>query len=107
MIKIKEKTTRPFLKWAGGKTQLLNEIVSRIQDYDSYIEPFLGGGALFFYLKPEKAILSDSNPELINCYEIVKSDVDALIKTLEVYQNTKDFFYKIMKPSHFCNLPLY
>ncbi|WP_277111905.1 DNA adenine methylase, partial [Chryseobacterium taklimakanense] len=61
--------TKPFLKWAGGKTQLLNELDKFIpEEYGTYIEAFLGGGALFFHLRPTKAILSDINPELINCY---------------------------------------
>jgi DNA adenine methylase len=95
MAKIKEKSTKPFLKWAGGKTQLLPAIEHLIKPYDSYIEPFLGGGALFFHLKPRKAILADSNPELINCYEVVKNDVEKLILTLKDYKNEKEFFYKI------------
>jgi DNA adenine methylase len=54
----------------GGKTQLLPELRSRLpQQFDRYFEPFLGGGALFWDLLPERAILSDANPELINCYK--------------------------------------
>jgi len=95
MVNKKEKITKPFLKWAGGKTQLLHVIEKMIPPHGSYIEPFLGGGALFFHLRPHKAILSDSNPELINCYEVVKNDVKKLITTLKNYKNEKDFFYKI------------
>lgn len=90
-----ENSTKPFLKWAGGKTQLLPAIENLIPQYNSYIEPFLGGGALFFHLQPAKAILADSNPELINCYEVVKSDVKKMMSTLEKYENEKEFFYKI------------
>ena len=68
---------KPFLKWAGGKTQLLPEIALRLpdefaQNITTYVEPFLGGGAVFFYLqskfKFENVYLSDINPELILCY---------------------------------------
>ncbi|ODS32954.1 MAG: Modification methylase DpnIIA [Candidatus Scalindua rubra] len=53
---------KPFLKWAGGKSQLLPELVKYIpKNYNNYIEPFVGGGALFFYLYSEKAIISDLN----------------------------------------------
>ena len=58
---------KPILKWAGGKGQMLNQIVPRVPaKYNKYIEPFCGGAALFFALAPENAILADSNPELIN-----------------------------------------
>ncbi len=63
------RSASPFLKWAGGKTQLLPTLLKYIPaHFDTYIEPFVGGGALFFELQPAKAILADSNPELINCY---------------------------------------
>jgi len=87
---------KPFLKWAGGKTQLLNELAKYIpKTYNTYIEPFLGGGALFFFLKPKNAILSDINPELINCYSIVRDNLDELIKILNTYKNDEAFYYKI------------
>ena len=95
MIKTKQKV-QPFLKWAGGKSQLLPELSKHIpKSYGRYIEPFLGGGALFFYLQPQKAILADSNEELINCYTVVRDNVEKLIKALRKYVNEEDFFYKI------------
>jgi DNA adenine methylase len=61
---------RPFLKWCGGKTQLLPELILRAPlSYGTYREPFLGGGALFFALQPKKAVLSDINEELITTYQ--------------------------------------
>jgi DNA adenine methylase len=61
------RNSSPFLKWAGGKTQLLPIILEHIPfHFDTYIEPFLGGGALFFELQPRKAVLADSNAELIS-----------------------------------------
>jgi len=87
---------RPVLKWAGGKTQLLGEIIPRIPSrYGRYVEPFFGGGALFFALKPEGAIISDSNPELINLYNAVASDVESVIEYLSGYSNTEDVFYNL------------
>ncbi len=87
---------KPFLKWAGGKTQLLEELQQYIPStFNNYIEPFLGGGALFFYLKPSNAILSDSNVELINCYNIVKTHPKELIKILKKYKYDEKFYYKI------------
>ena len=63
---------KPILKWAGGKTQMLNDLLPKVpSSYGRYIEPFFGGGALFFALQPENAIISDSNPELINMYRQV------------------------------------
>src|SRR3569833_99185 len=87
---------KPFLKWAGGKTQLINELTRFIpSDYNTYVEAFLGGGALFFHLKPERAILSDINPELINCYQVVRDNVEELILALRRFTNTEDFYYQI------------
>lgn len=64
-----DKKSKPFLKWAGGKTQLLNELRKLTPlTFNKYIEPFVGGGALFFDLLPENAIISDSNKELIITY---------------------------------------
>ena len=86
----------PFLKWAGGKSQLLPILLQHVPTrYSTYIEPFLGGGALFFELQPEKAVLADSNPELINCYQVVRDNVEELIKMLRVYPYKKDFYYSL------------
>ena len=63
---------RPLLKWAGGKTQLLGEILPKIpKKYGRFIEPFFGGGALFFAVHPTGGIIADSNPELVNLYRSV------------------------------------
>lgn len=86
--------TKPFLKWAGGKSQLLIEL-NKIapKSYNQYVEPFLGGGSMFFNLKPKRAILSDSNYELINCYKVVRDKVDDLIVELKNFHNEEAFFY--------------
>jgi len=86
---------KPFLKWAGGKSQLLPEIRSRLpnnfsEEINTYVEPFLGGGAVFFYMentyKFDKIILSDINPELVLCYRTIKENVEDLISELKIIQ---------------------
>lgn len=70
-----EITARPLLKWAGGKTQLLGEIMPKIpKKYGRYIEPFFGGGAIFFAERPVGGVIADSNPELVNLYRSVATD---------------------------------
>lgn len=87
---------KPFVKWVGGKTQLMPEILKRIpQNINRYYEPFIGGGAVLFNLQPEKAYISDVNPELINTYNVIKSDVNSLIKDLAKHIYDKEYFYKI------------
>jgi DNA adenine methylase len=94
-LSIKEfKVPRPFIKWAGGKTQLLLELKNRLPKsvleggvIESYVEPFVGGGAMFFFLKSnyqvKNSILMDINPELIMAYWVVQSDHGKLITFLE------------------------
>lgn len=91
-----EVAIKPFLKWAGGKSQLIPELSKYIPSvFNTYIEPFIGGGAFFFYLNPEKAIISDSNEELITTYKAVRDNVEAIIEILDRYKNEETFFYKI------------
>lgn len=90
------KEARPILKWAGGKTQLLDTLLPLVPEkYGKYIEPFFGGGALFYAVKPKNAIIADRNPELINLYNQVACNVDLVIQELQHYKNESDFFYKI------------
>lgn len=89
---------RPFLKWPGGKRQLLRELIQRMpKQYNRYFEPFVGGGALFFSVKPEFGYISDINPELINVYEVVQNQVEELIKSLMKHKNTEEYFYKLRR----------
>lgn len=86
----------PFLKWAGGKRQLISQIDPFLpNDFDLYIEPFVGGGTLFFYLLPEKAVLIDSNRVLINVYRVIKENVEELIELLRNHKNEENYYYKI------------
>jgi len=87
---------KPFLKWAGGKTQLLKNIRELYpNNIETYYEPFIGGGAVFFDLAPKKYLLSDSNPELINAYKVVATKPNELIQELSKMENTPEFFYEL------------
>lgn len=87
--------SKPILKWAGGKTQLLDELAACVpSSYGTYIEPFFGGGALFFALAPQQSVISDSNPELINLYKQIALDVESVIEELKRYENSKECFYE-------------
>ncbi|MCP5105477.1 MAG: Dam family site-specific DNA-(adenine-N6)-methyltransferase [bacterium] len=85
---------RPILKWAGGKQQLLQHLLPKVpQNYNKYIEPFFGGGALFFAVQPLKAVISDSNPEIIHLYQTVARNVDGIITALKDLKTDKESFY--------------
>lgn len=87
---------RPFLKWAGGKSKLITQYIPFFpENFNTYYEPFLGGGAVFFHLLPKAAVLSDINPELINVYCCVRDDVESLIVLLEKHQekHDRDYYY--------------
>src|SRR6185436_13653256 len=87
---------QPFLKWAGGKRQLLPLIRQFIpRRYNRYFEPFVGGGALLFDQKPSEAYINDVNPELVNCYLVIRDLCTDLLEDLKKHKNTKDYFYKI------------
>lgn len=90
----KQVSIKPFLKWAGGKTQLLPELIKYIpNEYNKYIEPFIGGGALYFHLNPEEAVIADLNYELIITYKTIKQSVEEVISLLKTFKNDEDFFY--------------
>jgi DNA adenine methylase len=73
----------PFLKWVGGKQRLLPELLARApKKFECYHEPFLGGGALFFALKPKRAVLSDINPDLYYTYRALRDNVERVIQLL-------------------------
>lgn len=103
---------KPFLKWAGGKGQLLNTFDDMFPNelingqIDTYIEPFIGGGAVLFHVLQnyniKKAYINDINKELINCYRCIKADVSEVINQLSVlekdYLSSEDrteYFYKV------------
>ena len=87
---------KPFLKWAGGKTRILKVLRRSVpQSFRRYLEPFIGGGALFFDVGPADAVLSDSNAELISCYEVVRDSPDALVAELSGYDVSESEFYRV------------
>ncbi len=88
----------PFLKWAGGKGQLLDRLLPLLPpQYERYIEPFLGGGALFFALAPARALLADLNHELIVTYQMVRDQPAALADCLNAHRacHSKEYYYRI------------
>jgi DNA adenine methylase len=86
---------KPFLKWAGGKRQLLPALLQHTPANASrYFEPFVGGGALFFAARPKKAVLADVNTRLIRAYRGVRNDVETVIRLLKEYPHTPTFFYE-------------
>lgn len=94
--KVMPAQAKPILKWAGGKTQMLGDLLPKVPaSYGKYIEPFIGGGAMFFALQPENAVIADSNPELINMYRQVADHVDDVIQVLSRYENTSEMFYAV------------
>jgi len=87
---------RPILKWAGGKRQLLPALRGRTPErFKTYFEPFVGGGALFFAIRPARAVLADANERLIRTYRGVRNDVDAVIALLKSYRYDPAFFYEM------------
>ena len=85
---------KPFVKWAGGKTQLLNEIAKYFpQEYNNYYEPFVGGGAVLFNFRPHNAYINDINSQLINAYEWIKKDPNFIFQSvslLDVPETSKE-----------------
>ena len=92
----------PFIKWAGGKRNILHELIARLPvEFNDYYEPFLGGGALFFGMHNSLRfpILSDSNFELIITYKVVSKDPEPLITQLTEHSenHSKEYYYRIRK----------
>ena len=97
-VKLKYHNLQPFTKWTGGKRQLLGELRSYMPEtYGRYFEPFVGGGALFFDLAPEQAVINDFNEELINAYRQIKNNPAELINLLIKHKenNSKDYYLEL------------
>ncbi|WP_336827979.1 Dam family site-specific DNA-(adenine-N6)-methyltransferase [Sphingobacterium multivorum] len=96
-IAVEQLQTKPFLRWAGGKTWLLKHLSAvKTLNYKNYHEPFFGGGAVYFNLSPaNNSFLSDLNPTLIETYQAVKEDVDSVIEILKTFNNTQENYYLI------------
>lgn len=101
------KPAKPFLRWAGGKTRLINKLGVKLwpEEFNSsvntYFEPFLGGGAMFFNYLPENAVLSDLNADLIITYNAIKNDVESVIQLVKEHEANmragvhKEYYYKV------------
>ena len=91
----------PFLKWAGGKGQLLGQMAPHFpKEYRTYFEPFLGGGAVFFHLQPEKALLADLNPDLVNAFQVVRDHPAALMEALDHHAElrmSEEYLYEVRR----------
>lgn len=101
--KIVEDKPKPFVKWVGGKRQLLKQF-RELNLYppecfnpesNTYFEPFVGGGAVFFDLLPKHAELSDTNRELVITYNVIKDNVDGLIKSLKKHIYNKEYYLRV------------
>ena len=98
---MKNSTVAPFVKWAGGKRQLLKQIRERMpQKYNKYYEPFVGGGAVVFDLLPERAIINDINKALINTYRQICNESEAFIDAVnrldrEMWEDGKEYYYSL------------
>lgn len=92
----KNRLVAPVLKWVGGKRQLIDNLSPLLpKRITSYYEPFVGGGALLFHLQPNTAHINDINKDLICVYNVIRENVDNLIKELKKYKNESAFFYSV------------
>lgn len=101
MLDMKNENIYPFIKWAGGKRQLLNALTARMpKKFNNYYEPFLGGGAMLFHLQPDNAVINDLNGALINTYKVISMFPEDIMSILdEYYMNIqlhgRDFYFTI------------
>lgn len=91
---------KPFVKWAGGKRQIINKLMEYVpEEFDTYYEPFVGGGALLFELSPKKAVINDYNQELMNVYTCLKDEkkFDAMCRELNHHEaeHSEEYYYQI------------
>ena len=91
---------KPFVKWAGGKRQIMPEIKKYVpENYDTFYEPFVGGGAVFFELAPRKAVINDYNSELMNVFECIKDEVkfDKMCTELNHHEanHSEEYYYQV------------
>ena len=89
---------QPFLKWAGGKRQLISAIAKFIPaEYTQYYEPFIGAGAVLFYLQPSISTINDTNSELVNCYQVIRDKPKDLLELCNIHRtnNSKEYYYQL------------
>jgi DNA adenine methylase len=98
--KEKNSLIKPYIKWAGGKRQLLPELIKHIpNDCEGfrYYEPFVGAGALFFELQPHLAVINDNNEQLMLTYKVIQNNIDELIEALKKHKdnNCEGYYYQV------------
>ncbi len=106
---------KPIVKWAGGKRQLINELLSYMpKEYNAYFEPFVGGGALLFTLMPDVATINDVNEELLAVYECLASEENyqLMLKDLDEHekQHSEEHYYEVREIDRtldFSKLPIW
>lgn len=114
-IKYRKYKIKPFVKWAGGKTQILDKITSLLpKKFNTYFEPFLGGGALFFSLVPHKAVINDSNDELISAFKCFQDSNNYTLMIEEILKHENNhsemYYYQVRemdRNENFLSLPIY
>lgn len=91
------KSLNPIVKWSGGKKDELKQILPHIpNDIDTYLEPFIGGGAVYFHLNPERAVINDVHKELVDFYQSIKNgDADKIYEFMEQHPNDEETYYKV------------
>lgn len=99
-IEVRKPRIDPLIKWPGGKRALASTILKFVSETSgTYFEPFFGGGAVFFALRPKNAVLSDVNPELINAYIQVRDHSNDLAKIMRSLKNSEDEYYRVRTSS--------
>ena len=97
VIDTPKKYLKPLIKWSGGKGDEIKQFEKYLPaEYDTYIEPFIGGGALFFYLEPEKSVICDVHVELVDLYRCVgEGKSDEIYKFMEAHPNDEETYYNV------------
>ncbi len=92
----RESSVRPFVKWVGGKRRSLPKLMNFVPEHiETYVEPFVGGGAMLFAIKFKRAIINDCNEELINAYRTIRDDLDGLIEILKDMPYELEYFKEV------------
>ena len=96
---VKRKSLKPIIKWSGGKKDELTHIMPHIPDtYSTYLEPFIGGGAVYFHLNPSKAVINDVHKELVDFYQSIKNgNAPAIYDFMKEHPNDEETYYKVRK----------
>lgn len=90
----------PLIRWAGGKRSIVHKLTEFLPPtFGTYFEPMVGGGALFFALRPQSAVLGDVNPELINFYRVIKNRPDVFYRSIKSLNASKDMYYRLRQTS--------